>query len=185
MAITSGGTHLLDAQDILIHQLDLAEGMTYADLGIGSSAHFIFPAAKIVDKDGKVYGLDIMKGVLEAAQSRARREGLNQIETVWTDLEVYGAASAIRNDGVDRLSMVNVLFQTIEDEHVFNEANRMLKPGGRVVIIDWLPEGGAFGPPPEERTSIEEVRRIAAIVGWKEIREFSPGPYHFGLVFEK
>ncbi len=186
MAVISGGTHLLDAKELLKHQLDLHEGDLYADLGIGSSAHFIFPAAKIVQEEGKVYAVDILKPVLEVAQSKARTEGVSSIiEIVWTDLEVYGAAKQIKNNSLNALSLINILYQTTEDEHVFNEANRMLDEGGKALVIDWLPEEGSFGPPKEERTSLEEVRRLAKIVGWREVRAFSPGPYHFGVVFEK
>ena len=178
-------TQLLNAQDILTKELGLAGGMTYADLGIGSSAHFIFPAANIVGDDGKVYALDIMKGTLQAAANKARVEGLLNIETVWTDLEVYGAAKAVPNESCDCISMINLLFQTKQDAHVFNEANRILKKGGTCVVVDWKPSGGSFGPPEEVRTSLDKVRELAKVVGWSESRAFEPGQYHFGVVFSK
>jgi len=147
--------------------------------------HFIFPAARIVGGEGKVFALDIQKGILDSVLSRARSEGVVNIETVWTDLEVYGAAKDIDDESLDRLSMINVLYQTKLDEHVVNEANRMLKPGGRVVVIDWKPTGASFGPPEEKRTSLDKVRQMTKVVNWREVTAFEPGPYHFGVVFEK
>ncbi len=185
MVMASGGTQLLDAASILREQLDIRPGQVYADLGIGSSAHFVFPGAALVGPDGKVYAVDILKSVLAAAQSRATSSGITQIETVWTDLEIYGAAKAIANESVDRMSMVNLLYQTKKDEHVFNEANRMLKPGGKCLVIDWLPQGASFGPPAEVRTSLDKVRQMAQVVGWKETETFHPSDYHFGVVFQK
>ena len=185
MPIVEGGTRLLNSVSILTDQLRLRSGMTYADLGIGSSMHFIFPAAKILGEDGKAYAVDIQKGLLEAVVSRSRSEGITNIEPVWSDLEVYGAAKDIANDSLDGLSLINILYQTKEDEHVINEANRMLKPGGRAVVIDWLPSGATFGPPQEKRTSLDKVRQMAKLVKWKEVAAFEPGPYHFGVTFEK
>jgi len=185
MADNTPETQLLNAKDLLLHELDLQAGMVFADLGIGTAGHFIFPAARIVGPDGLVYGLDIIKTSLAAAESQARQLGLNNIRAIWTDLEVYGAAKDVRNDQVDRMTIVNLLFQTKKDEHVFNEANRMLKAGGRCLIIDWLPEGPSFGPPVAERTSLDKVQKMAQLVGWKEVHHFSPSDYHFGVVFEK
>ena len=176
---------LLDAKQILMEDLDLQEGMTYADLGIGTAAHFIFQAARIVGDTGRAYALDIIKPVLEATSSRAKSDGLLQIKTIWTDLEVYGAAKEVVNDSVDRMSIINLLFQTKKDEHVFNEANRMLKPGGKCMVIDWQPELSGFGPPQESRTSLDKVRKMANVVKWKEIKEFNVSKFHFGILFEK
>lgn len=185
MAITGGGAQLIDAKRVLTEELGLSGGMTFADLGIGSSGHFLYPAAKIIGPDSTAYGMDILKGVLSAAEGRARREGLTNIKTVWTDLEVYGAAKMVANESVDRMTMVNLLYQTKKDEHVFNEANRMLKPGGQCLVIDWLPTGASFGPPESERTSLDKVRQMAKVVGWTEVKTFSPSDYHFGIVFQK
>lgn len=176
---------LLDANTLLLHELDLRPGMTYADLGIGTSAHFVFSAARIVGDDGKVFAVDILQQVLETVKGRSKSDGYFNVETVWSDLEIYGAAKAIKNDSLDRVSLINTLYQTKEDAHVINEANRMLKPGGKMLIIDWNPKGADFGPPEEARTSLDKVRQMANVVGWKEVRTFTPSEYHFGILFEK
>lgn len=185
MAVLSGGSQLLDAKDILQHEVGLSAGMTYAVLGIGSSGHFVFPGAEIVGPEGTVYAVDILKAVLTATETRGQEMGLQNIKMVWSDLEVYGAAKEISDHSADVLSMVNLLYETKQDEHVFNEANRILKQGGRALIIDWLPVEASFGPPMEQRTSLDKVRQMAKLVQWKESHTFQPSPYHFGVVFEK
>lgn len=185
MALTSGGSQLLNAFDILEKELGIGTGMTYAALGVGSSAHFVLPAAKIVGTEGRVYAIDIMKGVLESAANRAGEEGLTNIVTVWSDLEIYGGAKEIADHSVDCASMINLLYMTRQDEHVFNEANRMLKSKGRVVVIDWIPGETPFGPPAAQRTSLDNVRKMAKVVQWKETHTFQPSPYHFGVAFER
>lgn len=185
MTVLSGGTQLLNAKEILQHEGGLAAGMVYAVLGVGSSAHFVFPGAEIVGPQGTVYAIDILKAVLTTTESRAQEARLNNIKTVWSDLEVYGAAKEIPDHSADVISMINLLYETKQDEHVFNEANRIVKKGGKAVIIDWLPIEASFGPPMEQRTSLDKVRQMAKVVHWKESHTFQPSPYHFGVVFEK
>lgn len=185
MALTSGGSQLLNASDILEKELGIGTGMSYAALGVGSSAHFVLPAAKIVGPEGRVYAIDIMKGVLENVANRASEEGLANIITVWSDLEIYGGAKEVADHSVDCASMINLLYMTRQDEHVFNEANRMLKSKGRVIVIDWIPGETPFGPPASERTSLDNVRKMAKVVQWKETHTFQPSPYHFGIAFER
>lgn len=186
MQSASGGSNLLNAKEILEKFLDLQMGMSYADLGMGSAAHFVFPAADIVGVDGKVFGLDILKSVLVSARARAKSEGKENMHFIWTDLEVYGAAKGIDNESLDRISLVNLLNKTKQDEHVFNEANRLLRPGGKCLIIDWsMSKADSFGPPAEVRTSLDKVREMAKVVKWQELEVFEPSIYHFGIVFKK
>lgn len=182
----AGESTLMNARQLLVDHLKLEPDMTYADLGVGTAAHFIFVASDIVGPNGKVYALDIMKSVLEATKSKAKTQGAYNIETVWTDLEVYGAAKAVSDESLDRMSMVNLLFQTTKDEHVFNEADRMLKQGGMCMVVDWKKgDSSGFGPPDRTRTSLDKIRKMAKVVGWKEVELIYPNRYHFGVVFQK
>ncbi len=185
MAIASGGSQLLDPLNILEVRLGLGGGMNYAALGVGSSAHFLIPAAKIVGPEGQVYAIDILKAVLNNVETRMSEEKLTNIIPVWADLEVYGSAKDIADHSLDCASMINLLYLTKQDEHVFNEANRMMKQQGRIVVIDWIPKEMQFGPPLAQRTSLDKVRQMAKVVHWREAQSFEPSPYHFGVVFEK
>lgn len=185
MPIASGGSQLLDPLNILEVQLGLGAGMSYAALGVGSSAHFLIPAAKIVGTEGRAYAVDILKSVLSNVQSRAVEESLNNIVPVWADLEVYGSAKDIADHSLDCASMINLLYLTSQDEHVFNEANRLMKAKGRIVIVDWIDKEMQFGPALSQRTSLDKVRQMAKVVKWQETHTFEPSPYHFGVVFEK
>lgn len=176
---------MLDAKNILEVQLGLGAGMTFAALGVGSSAHFVMPAAAIVGPEGKVYAIDIMKAVLSNVEHLASEQQLQNIVTVWSDLEIYGGAKDVPDHSVDCASMINLLYMTKQDAHVFNEANRMLKKQGRIVVIDWLPQATSFGPPASERTSLDKVRQMAKVLQWRESHTFEPSAYHFGVVFEK
>lgn len=175
---------MLDPLKIL-KKANLAEGQAVADLGAGTAGHFVIPAAHMVGGKGRVYAVDILKSALEGIQSRAKLEGLTNLETVWSDLEVYGATK-INNDSLDAAFLINILFQTKERGEVIKEAVRLIKPGGRLIIVDWKSTNiPSFGPDIEKRINPEEIKKIADGLNLELMEEFEAGKFHFGLVFKK
>ena len=90
MPFVTGANTFIDVNFIL-EKAQISERMKVADLGCGASGHFVFPAASLVGKDGKVFAVDILKVILENIRKRAELENYANIQTVWTDLEVFGA----------------------------------------------------------------------------------------------
>ena len=183
MALVSGGTHLLNANTIL-QKLGLSVGMKLADLGCGSAGHFVLPAARIVGQSGKVYAIDILQTVLQSVESKSRLENLTNVQYIWADLEVLGSTN-IPDNSVDITILKNVLFQSQKHETIIAEGTRMLKPGGRLLVVDWKSPGSPLGPPLNIRVKPEDVRAIAAGLGLREMAEMDAGQFHFGLIFEK
>ena len=183
MPIIPGGTKLLDPRSILT-RLEIKEGMRVADLGSGGIGHFVIPLTGMVGTKGKVYAVDVQKNVLQALESRRKMEGILNLELVWSNLEVIGGTN-IKEASLDRTLLVNVLFQNKKHGNILEEASRLLKIKGRLLVIDWKSTGAPFGPPPPLRISPDEIETLAASVGLKLIERFDAGPYHFGLIFEK
>ena len=82
----TAGTQLLDPVKILEH-LEVRESMMVADFGSGALGHFVIPAARSVGKDGRVYAVDIQKGMLQALGSRLKLDTILNVELVWGDIE--------------------------------------------------------------------------------------------------
>jgi ubiquinone/menaquinone biosynthesis C-methylase UbiE len=179
----SGGNELLNAKFIL-EKLELAQGMKVADLGCGGAGHFVFPAAALVGSEGVIYAVDILKTVLQGITSRARLELFNNIETVWSNLEICGVTK-IEDNSLDAALLINILFQTKKHTEVIKEAIRLIKPGGKLLIIDWKMTGAPFGPAVAARIKKTEIMSIVEALGLKQQEEFAAGPYHFGLIFIK
>jgi len=179
----SGGNLLLDPIFIL-NKAGVAAEMKVADLGCGGAGHFVLPAAHMVGKKGIVYAVDILKEVLGAVESKAKLEGLSNIKYVWSDLEVVGGTK-IMAESLDVALLINILFQAKEHKNILQEAKRLLKPGGKLLIVDWSEIASPFGPPAERRIKKEEIKKIVQSIGFKIIEEFAAGKYHFGLLFQK
>ncbi|KKR48921.1 MAG: Methylase involved in ubiquinone/menaquinone biosynthesis [Candidatus Magasanikbacteria bacterium GW2011_GWC2_40_17] len=180
---SSGGSKLIDPNFVL-QKLGLKEKMIVADLGCGAVGHFVFPAVKMVGKEGRVYAVDIQRSVLENIEKRAELEHFENIVGVWSDLERLGAAK-IQSEAVDAAFLINTLFQNKDRVAILKEARRLLKIGGRLMVVDWMLTDAPFGPPVEGRVDPFWVEKTADDLGLALKERFSAGKYHYGLIFEK
>ena len=179
----TGGNALLDVNFIL-DKVKVGEKTIVADLGSGSSGHFVFPTAKIVGKNGKVYAVDILKTNLENIEKRSKVENFDNVEAVWSDLEIFGATK-IEAGSLDVAMLVNTLYQSSKRVEIIREAARMLKKNGKLVIVEWKNTASPLGPPVEERVKIDSLKAGGPKLGLNLEEEFEAGPYHFGLIFVK
>ncbi len=177
-------TKLLNPQELLTKQLELKYGNYVGDLGCGGAGYFSIPAAKLVGGRGKIYAVDILKSALEGVKSKAKLENILNIETVWSDLERLGATN-IPEATLDSALLINILFQSRDNKTLFEEAKRLLKQGGKLLVVDWKIEPTPFGPPITDRMSPEKVRAVALTIGFSEEKFFDAGPYHYGFIFIK
>jgi ubiquinone/menaquinone biosynthesis C-methylase UbiE len=179
----TGGNALLDVNFIL-NKAQVGENAKVADLGCGASGHFVFPASKLVGKDGKVYAVDILKTNLENVNKRAKLENLENIKTVWSDLEIFGATK-IEAGSLDVALLINTLYQSHKRAEIIREAVRMTKKDGKLVIVEWKSISSPLGPPVEERVKIDLLKAGAKKLGSNLEEEFEAGQYHYGLIFIK
>jgi ubiquinone/menaquinone biosynthesis C-methylase UbiE len=173
------GTELLNPIEIL-KRAGVAEGMKVVDMGCGSSGHFVFPAAHMVGEKGKVYGVDILKSALAGIESRRKMEGVTNVEMVWSDIEVYNGTK-IASGSADVVLLVN----NEPNEAMIKESARLVKDGGKLVIVDWEKVASPFGPPTKDRLDKEETKKRVEALGLKFSEEFKAGPYHFGIIFTR
>lgn len=168
----------VNPSQILQQHMDLKRNMFAADFGCGSG-EWAIAAARLLEH-GKVWAIDLLEEPLSAARSRARVAGLENIEFVKGDIEK--TISRLRADSLDLALMTNLLFQIDDKDAVFGEAKRTLKPGGKILIIDWK-TAARIGP--GEKISPQEIKKIAARAGFELTDEFDAGSFHYGLVFAK
>lgn len=163
-----------------LNQIDLAPNMIAADFGCGSG-FWAIPLAKIL-KDGKVFAIDILKEPLSALKGRADSERILNIQTICSNVESKGG-SKLGDNSVDLVLMTNILFQVENKKAVFLEAKRILKSGGKILVVDWLPKA-PLGPE-KGRILAEEVKKVAKDFGFKFEKDFKAGGHHYGIILEK
>lgn len=183
-AITLVDEHLINP-DALLDHAGVDVGMTCADFGVGRDPSLLFATARKVTSKGLVYALDVVKDLLPIIEERAVMEGLTNVQTVWTDLEIFGAARAVADNSVDVGWLVTTLYMCQKKEAVLKECLRMMKPGGRLVVADWKTRATPIGPPLEHRFEPKVVSAMAPTLGMRLLEEFEAGEYHWGIVFQK
>jgi len=167
----------LNPQEVL-NELKIEGEMIAADFGSGSGGWAI-PLAKRL-KFGKVYAVDILEEPLSALKSKAEIQKVYNIETINSNVE---KGIKLPDLSCDLVLLTNLLFQIEDKKRVLTEAKRVLKKGGKILVVDWLPE--ALQGPREGRVLPEEVKKIAKNLNLKLEKEFRTGIYHYGLIFIK
>lgn len=179
----------MDSPDNFLHPeriigaLEIQRGSVIADFGAGHG-YFTIPMARATGPDGRVYAIDIQKAGLTVIRTKAKLEHLLQIEFVWADLDRPNG-SQLKEASVDLVLMANILFQSEKKTGILLEAHRVLKAGGRALVIEWKPDGLSFGPPVHLRVSPETVQKTATHAGFAYDREIPVGSHHYGLIFKK
>lgn len=166
-----------------IKQFDLREGQQVADLGAGSGA-LSMAAARAVGEGGKVYALEVQRELLGRIKSEAERNHLSNIEIIWADVEKIGGTK-LRDTAVDAAIVSNLLFQIEDKESFVKEIKRVLKPGGRVLIVDWSDSFGGLGPAPSAVVPPEKARALFEGAGLKFESVIDAGAHHYGIIMMK
>jgi ubiquinone/menaquinone biosynthesis C-methylase UbiE len=115
----------------VVAALGLKPGMRVADLGAGSGV-FTVPLATAVGQKGRVYAIDIDPGLLAIVGEKAKSANLGNIETI-----VAGETDPRLPEPVDLLFLSDTLHHLPAQGSYVKQFARLLRPGGRVAIIEF------------------------------------------------
>lgn len=166
----------LDPSKYLIEK-GLKEEMVFADIGCGPG-FLVFPASEIVGRDGTVYALDTQQEMLDELKKRNPSKNVVILISEETRLPVDSAI-------VDIAIMVFVLHEVHHPVEFLKEVKRILKPSGRLIVIDWEKKVEEKGPPFEERLPKERAKEIFQQAGFEKIEIKSLNPSHYEVTGKK
>ncbi|MEI6529320.1 MAG: methyltransferase domain-containing protein [Candidatus Falkowbacteria bacterium] len=176
-------TILFDIENIL-RKITVEEGQKVAELGCGNFGFFVWPLAKLVGRRGQIFAVDILKSTLDEIRRQALKDNLPQVKTVWSNLEIFKATN-IETSSLDAALLVNILHQSEKRIEILREAIRLLKRGGKLLIVEWGNTDAPLGPTPEKRVKLESLKAAAPKIGLEINEEFPAGPFHYGLILTK
>jgi cyclopropane fatty-acyl-phospholipid synthase-like methyltransferase len=159
--------------DEVIKALALPEGATVADIG-AATGYFPVRFAHALPQ-GRVFGIDIERSMVDYLAARAEREGLANLQAV------LGAPDDPKiPEPVDLVIVVDTYHHLSDRTAYFRRLATSLKPGGRVAIIDFKPES-KMGP--VEKLPPAQVTRELLDAGFSLVAEPAVLSEQYFLIF--
>ena len=160
--------------EAILADIGLKPGLTFIDVGCGGG-FFTMPAARITRDSGKIHGIDINPDYINEMRQLAAKENLNNLE-----LTVGRAEEVVVCEGCADIVFFGLVMHDFEDAtRVIRNANRMLKPGGRMFNLDWKKEKTDRGPSFQKRFSQSYAAELIEAAGFI-IENIKPsGRYHY------
>lgn len=167
-----------EAPSKAVAALGLEQGDVVADVGAGSG-YYSVRLARAVGTTGKVYATDIQPQMLDLLRRKLRRERLANVEPVLateTDPRLPPAS-------LDLALMVDVYHELSYPQETVRALARALKPGGRLVLIEFRKEDPRVPIRGEHKMSVDETRRELEADGYRLERVIDVLPWQHILVF--
>ncbi|MBC7941260.1 MAG: class I SAM-dependent methyltransferase [Chitinophagaceae bacterium] len=166
--------------DLLLAALALKPGMVVADIGAGTG-YLSRRMAGAVAPGGRVLAVDVQPEMVRLLRTMVARTGLKNIEPrLGTETDV-----ALPEASVDLAIMVDVYHELAWPHEVLTSILRALKPGARLVFVEYRAEDERVPIKPLHKMSEAQVRREAEVHPLKWERTVSSLPWQHMVVFRK
>ena len=166
--------------DLLMNALALTPGMVVADIGAGTG-YLSRRMARVVAPAGKVLAVDVQPEMVTMLKDLTRSSGQANIEPLLgTETDVRLPAST-----VDLAIMVDVYHELSRPYEVLASVVRALKPGGRVVFVEYRAEDPAVPIKALHKMSEAQVKREASVHPLVWERTVNTLPWQHLVVFRK
>jgi ubiquinone/menaquinone biosynthesis C-methylase UbiE len=137
----------IDARAAAADALKVEANATILDLPTGTGQS-LGPLQDRLDGTGRIIAVDLSKGMLGKARSRAERAGWTNVDFIQRDVHELCAADLEEAAGaevqVDRLHIFLGMSVFPDMDRAFENLFSLLKPGGRVVVLDTYAEKPSF-----------------------------------------
>jgi predicted methyltransferase len=164
----------------VITALGLRPGMSVADLGAGTG-YFTHRLAPAVAPGGIVFAVETEPNLVSYLRARAEQEAQANVIPVLASFDNPRLPPA----AVDLVLVVDTFHHIDQRLGYFQRLSGVLRPGGRIAIIDWRIDRLPVGPPPDHKIAREQVIAEMEAAGYRLVDERPTLlPYHYFLVFQ-
>jgi SAM-dependent methyltransferase len=164
--------------DKAIDALGVTPGATVADVGAGSGYMTVRLARKVGPK-GRVYANDLQPEMLRLLEQRLARERLDNVTLVQGTIE----DPKLPRSTIDLILMVDVYHEFSEPQKMLRKMREALKPGGRLVLLEYRKEDPTVPIRFEHKMSVAEARLELEAEGFRFDRVDDRLPRQHILIF--
>jgi ubiquinone/menaquinone biosynthesis C-methylase UbiE len=163
-----------------IAQFNLKPGMMVGDVGAGTG-YYSIRMAKLLGPTGVVYANDIQAAMLEKLSAKAKEANVTNIVTV------LGSESdpKLPADKLDLVILVDVYHEFSRPQRMLQGIRESLKPGGRLVLLEYRKEDPSVPIRPEHKMSVAEVKAEVLPEGYTFEKVVDTLPWQHIIFFRK
>jgi ubiquinone/menaquinone biosynthesis C-methylase UbiE len=166
--------------DLLLRELRLAPGQDVADVGAGTG-YYARRMAPAVAPRGTVFAVDVQPQMLRMVEQSAARAGLSNIRTV----QATAQDARLEPASIDLALLVDVYHELEFPYEVMDGVVRALRPGGRLVLVEYRAEDPKVPIKPLHKMSEAQVRREMAAHALDHERTADVLPWQHVVVFRR
>ncbi len=152
---------------IVFEKFALKEGDCFIDMGCGNGDYSLH-AAKFIGKTGKVYALDRIEEAIKKLKNDSGAQETGGIIPLHSDI----TEKLPLDDACGNVALIATVLHHFCDMEkgavMMEEAYRVLKPDGRLFIIECKKEETPHGPPLAIRISPEETEEFVTRFGFRK-----------------
>lgn len=154
-----------------------------ADFGAGSG--FTAHAAALLVPKGNVFAIELQRDMVTRIMRDAQEHQIPNLHPLWGDVEIPNG-STLKAESIDFVILSNILFQLDDRLGALHEAKRVLKTGGRLLVVDWQESFGGLGPTQRQVITQQAVEALALQLGFTKLSDNIPsGDHHYAILFKK
>jgi ubiquinone/menaquinone biosynthesis C-methylase UbiE len=169
-----------EAPDQALDIIGIKKGSTVADIGSGSG-YMTVRLSKRVGTSGAVYAVDIQQRMLDLLEARLRSGRIANVRVV------LGAPDDPRlmPESIELALLVDVYHEFSQPQAMLRHIHDALKPGGRLVLLEYRKEDPSIPIRPEHKMGVAEAKKEVEAEGFRLGRVDDALPRQHVLIFNR
>jgi putative heme-binding domain-containing protein len=169
-----------DRPDTLISSLEIPAGAMVADIGSGTG-YYTWRLAQKVGSKGKVFAVDVQQTMLDLTAATLKKHQLSNVQLI-LGKEID---PRLPPGSLDFVFIANSYHEFSQPEAMMAAVNRSLKPGGRLVVIEYSDDSDFGSIDDTEKMTIQQIRTEIEPMGFQLDHLLDFLPIQNGLIFIK
>jgi len=166
--------------DQALDLLKIPKGAGAADIGAGVG-YFTWRLAERVGPSGVVYGEDIQPQMIALLNKNMRDRKIGNVRAVLGAID----DPKLPKESLDLVLLVDVYHEFSEPEKMLDRIRESLKPGGRLVLLEYRAEDPAVPIRPEHKMTVKQVRDEVEPEGFRFDQAIEKLPQQHIIVFRR